>query len=133
MLECITLYMMYNVLDVQLENPEKVLVMYNKTKLRPLGKCKVKIRNPRNNKLFGLEFQVVDHDDRIPILARRASEGMQLIKVQYEDILMIDSERWRTFTESRYLVLQRDNRGCFTGCRCTMSSTSSTYQGKRCS
>lgn len=104
MLECITLYMVYNVLDVQLENPEKVLVMYNKTKLRPLGKCKVKIRNPRNNKLFGLEFQVVDHDDRIPILARSASEGMQLIKVQYEDILMIDSERWRTFTESRYLM-----------------------------
>lgn len=130
MLECIILYMMYNVLDVQLGNPEKVLVMYNETKLLPLGKCKVKIRN---NKLFGLEFQVVDHDDRIPILARRASEGMQLIKVQYEDILMIDSERWRTLTESRYLVLQRDYRGCFTGCRCTMSSTSSMYQGERCS
>lgn len=30
--------------DVQLENTEKVLVMYNKTKLRPLGKCKVKVR-----------------------------------------------------------------------------------------
>lgn len=77
--------------DVQLEKTEKVLVMYNKTKLRPLGKCKVKIRNPRNDKLYRLEFQVVDQKDRIPLLGRRASEGMQLIKVQYENILTIDS------------------------------------------
>lgn len=47
--------------------------MYNKTKLRPLGKCKVKIRKPRNNKLYKLEFQVVDQDDRISLLGRRAS------------------------------------------------------------
>lgn len=65
--------------------------MYNKTKLLPLGKCKVKIRNPRNNKLYRLEFQVVDHEERIPLLGRRTSEEIQLMKVQYENILTIDS------------------------------------------
>lgn len=65
--------------------------MYNKTKLRPLGKCKVKIRNPRNDKLYRLKFQVVDQEDRIPLLGRRAQEGMQLIKVQHENILTMDS------------------------------------------
>lgn len=59
--------------------------MYNKTKLRPLGKCKIKVRN---QKLYRLEFQVVD---RIPLLGRTASEAMRLIKVQYENILAIDS------------------------------------------
>lgn len=73
--------------DIQLEHTEKVLVMYNKTRLRPLGKCKVKVRNPRNNKLYRLEFQVMDQDDRIPLLGREASEAMKLIKVQYENIL----------------------------------------------
>lgn len=65
--------------------------MYNKTRLRPLGKCKVKVRSPRNNKLYRLEFQVVDQNDRIPLLGRKASEAMKLIKVQYENILAIDS------------------------------------------
>ncbi|XP_038138952.1 uncharacterized protein K02A2.6-like [Cyprinodon tularosa] len=65
--------------------------MYNKTKLTPLGTCKVKVRNPRNNKLYRLEFQVVNQNSRIPLLGRKASEAMKLIKVQYENILAIDS------------------------------------------
>ena len=65
--------------------------MYNKTKLTHLGTCKVKIRNPRNRKLYRLEFQVVDQDSRIPLLGIKASEAMKLIKVQYENILAIDS------------------------------------------
>lgn len=87
-----------NVIQMQLLNPsvkldhtEKVLVMYNKSRLRPLGKCKVKLRNPRNYKLYRLEFQVVDQEDSIPLLGRKASEAMKLIKVQYENILAIDS------------------------------------------
>lgn len=65
--------------------------MCNKTKLLPLGKCKVKVRNPRNNKLYRLELQVADQDDRIPRLGRRASEAMRLIKVQDENVLTVDS------------------------------------------
>ncbi|XP_049903425.1 uncharacterized protein LOC126392184 [Epinephelus moara] len=48
----------YNVIPINLVNPDirleptkKVLLMYNKTKLYPLGKCKVKVRNLRNQKL----------------------------------------------------------------------------------
>ncbi|KAL7863151.1 hypothetical protein SRHO_G00121350 [Serrasalmus rhombeus] len=54
-------------------------------------KCKVKVRNPRNQKLYRLEFQVVDQKCGIPLLGRNASEGMKLIRVQYENILAIDS------------------------------------------
>lgn len=45
--------------DTQIEHTDKVLVIYNKSKLLPVGKCKVKVRNPRNQKLYRLEFQVV--------------------------------------------------------------------------
>lgn len=31
--------------NVKMEHTDKVLVMYNKSKLRPLGKCTVKVRN----------------------------------------------------------------------------------------
>ncbi|KAL6455331.1 hypothetical protein MHYP_G00362250 [Metynnis hypsauchen] len=77
--------------DTQLEQTEKVLVMYNKTELHPIGKCKIKVRNPRNQKLYRLEFQVVDQKCGIPLLGRNASEEMKLIRVQYENILAIDS------------------------------------------
>lgn len=36
--------------DVKLEHTDKVLVMYNKSKLCPIGKCRVKMTNPRNQK-----------------------------------------------------------------------------------
>ena len=57
--------------DTKLEHSDKVLIMYNKTKLSPLGSCKVKIRNPRNNKLYRVLFQVVDLVSGIPILGRK--------------------------------------------------------------
>lgn len=66
--------------DTQMEHTKKVLVMYNKTKLHPLGKCKV--RNPRNQKLYRLEFVVVDKECILPLLGRKASKAMKLIKVR---------------------------------------------------
>ena len=77
--------------NTKIEDTKSVLVMYNKSKLKPLGKCKLKLRNPRNQKLYQLEFQVVDEGDTVPLLGKRASEGMQLIKVHYENIMAIDS------------------------------------------
>lgn len=61
--------------------------MSNESKLRPIGKCMVKIRNPRNQKVYHLDFQVVN---AVLLLGRRASEAMKLIKVHYENIMAID-------------------------------------------
>uniref|UniRef100_A0A8C7YWC8 Gypsy retrotransposon integrase-like protein 1 n=1 Tax=Oryzias sinensis TaxID=183150 RepID=A0A8C7YWC8_9TELE len=77
--------------DTRLEDTKTLLVMYNKSKLRPLGKCKLKLRNPRNQKLYQLEFQVVNKDCSVPLLGKRASEAMKLIKVHYENIMALDS------------------------------------------
>lgn len=77
--------------NTKIENTKSVLVMYNKSKLKPLGKCKLKLRNPRNQKLYQLEFQVVDKEGTVPLLGKKASEGMQLIKEHYENIMAIDS------------------------------------------
>ncbi|KAF0036506.1 hypothetical protein F2P81_011818 [Scophthalmus maximus] len=77
--------------DTKLEATKTVLLTYNKSKLKPLGKCKVKLRNPGNKKLYQLEFQVVDKDCTVPLLGKRASGAMKLIKVQYENIMAIDS------------------------------------------
>lgn len=67
--------------DIKLEDTKTVLIMYNQSKVRPLGKCKLKVRNPRNHKLYRLEFQVVDNNCTVPLIGKRASEAMKLIKV----------------------------------------------------
>lgn len=65
--------------------------MYNKTRLHPLGKCRIKVRNYRNQKLYRLEFEVVNESCRLPLLGKKASEDMKIIEVQYDNILTIDS------------------------------------------
>lgn len=77
--------------DVKMEHTDKVLVMYNKSRLCPLGKCKVKMTNPKNMKKYRVEFQVVGEDSKTPLLGRRASEAMKLIQVQYDNIYALDS------------------------------------------
>ena len=63
--------------DTKLKDTKTVLVMYNKSQLIPLGKCKLKLRNLRNQKMY--QFQVVDKDCTVPLLGQRASEVMKLI------------------------------------------------------
>lgn len=48
-----------NIIPIQQLNPgtvmkknEQILVIYNKSNLKPVGKCRIKIRNPRNRKLY---------------------------------------------------------------------------------
>jgi len=70
--------------DTKLEVTKTVLFMYNKSNPRPLGQCKIKLRNPRNQKLYQLMFQV-------PLLGKRAIEAMKLMKVHYENIMALDT------------------------------------------
>ena len=70
--------------DTKLEHTNSVLVMYNKSKLRPMG-------NKKSKKSQTMEFQVVDMDSAVPLLGRKASEAMKLIKVDHENIMTIDS------------------------------------------
>ncbi|KAL6471864.1 hypothetical protein MHYP_G00205140 [Metynnis hypsauchen] len=76
--------------DTQLEKTKQVLVMYNKSTLNPLGKCRIKIRNPRNRKLYRLEFMVVQESSSVPSLGNKAVQAMDLVRIQRENILAID-------------------------------------------
>lgn len=63
----------------------------------------MKLRNPRK-KLYQLEFQVVDKGCTVPLIGKRASEAMKLIKVHYENIMAIDS----------IVATERDTKGQWT-------------------
>ena len=54
--------------------------MYNGTKIRPLGKKRISMRNPKNNRNYNLTFQIVGEENK-PLLGASAIQGMQLITV----------------------------------------------------
>ena len=64
--------------------------MYNKTTLKPLGKCRIIMRNPANGKKYNVLFEVVK-DDLTPLLSRRAAEQMKLITVNYDEFMQVHS------------------------------------------
>uniref|UniRef100_A0A8C5QD11 Gypsy retrotransposon integrase-like protein 1 n=1 Tax=Leptobrachium leishanense TaxID=445787 RepID=A0A8C5QD11_9ANUR len=71
---------------------DKILRMYNKSTLTPVGICKLKIRNPCNQKLYQAEFVVIDSELCHPILGSRAIQAMDLISVQHQNILTVEQD-----------------------------------------
>ena len=59
------------------------LTMYNKTTLKPIGKCRIIMRNPTNGKTYNVLFEVVK-EDLMLLLSRKAAEQIQLITVNYD-------------------------------------------------
>ena len=49
--------------------------MYNNTVIKPIGKIRFSLRNPKNNKKYNLEFQIVKEENS-PVLGAKAIQGM---------------------------------------------------------
>jgi hypothetical protein len=73
-----------------LEVTRKVLKMYKNTIVTPLGQCKLRLQNPSNEKSYDIEFVVVDGCS--PILGSSSIQEMDLMRVQYHNIMGIKAE-----------------------------------------
>uniref|UniRef100_A0A1B8Y8I2 Gypsy retrotransposon integrase-like protein 1 n=1 Tax=Xenopus tropicalis TaxID=8364 RepID=A0A1B8Y8I2_XENTR len=72
--------------EVKLEHTDQVLMMYNKSMLKTYG---LKLHNPCNKKSYRLEFTVVKNRDHMPLLGVKAVQAMDLIKVQFHNIMAL--------------------------------------------
>ena len=70
--------------DVQMQKTNKVLQMWNNSRIVPLGKCRKHVRNPENKKLYSVEFIIVK-EDLAPLLGLQAVQQMKLITVNSEN------------------------------------------------
>ena len=75
----------------KLNATRKVLTMYNKTTVTPLGECTLELHNPKTHKMYQVDFVVVDRDRCMPILGGPTIREMDLIKVQQHNILSVDA------------------------------------------
>lgn len=74
--------------NVQLQACDTVLFMWNSSKINPIGKCRIVITNSKTKKRYSVEFVVVK-EEFVPILGKRASEQMNLITVNYDNICAV--------------------------------------------
>ena len=74
----------------ELEETPVTLVMYNQSKVKPLGKKRFKVVNSKNNKKYSIEFHLVRGESK-SILGLRASEHLQLLTVNSPNILAVES------------------------------------------
>ena len=74
-----------------LAKTEQVLSMYNQTTVKPLGRCQVKMVNPKNRKRYKVDFVVME-SNCMPLLGSRAIQQMGLVTVQHENILTMGED-----------------------------------------
>ena len=64
--------------------------MYNQSEVKPLGKKRFKVVNPKNNKKYSIEFHLVRGECK-SILGLTASEHLQLLTVNSQNIFSVGS------------------------------------------
>ncbi len=66
------------------------LVMYNGSEVKPIGKTRIQVINPKNQKKYSVEFMVVEENCK-SILGAKASQLMNLLLVNKENIFTTES------------------------------------------
>lgn len=92
--------------DVNLTPCDTTLEVWTSSTVKPLGKCRLIIRNCKNRKKYNIEFIVVE-GKYTPLLGKKSSEQMGLITVNYENICVT------TDILSRYDDVFNDEIGTF--------------------
>ncbi|CAG2205039.1 unnamed protein product [Mytilus edulis] len=69
-----------------IEETDNTLTMYNKSQLSAYGICTLRLKNPKTNKRYNVKFIVVG-DEYTPLLGSKAIQQMNLIKIQFHNIL----------------------------------------------
>ena len=67
---------------------DRTLKMYSNSTMPVVGTCRVRIRNPKNNKKYNAEFVVVK-GDHTPLIGSRAFQQGNLVKVQQDNIQQV--------------------------------------------
>ena len=66
----------------ELQKTNHILNMYNNTTIKPIGKCKLMLVNPKNNEKFIAEFVVIKDGTLTPLLGNKAVQAMSLLTME---------------------------------------------------
>ena len=78
-----------------LESSITTLLMYNKSEVKPIGRKKMLVLNPKNNNINTVEFIIVKGQCR-SILGLKTCEELKLLTVNRQNILLVTSQSTNT-------------------------------------
>lgn len=76
-----------NPTGTNLKKSNVTLVMFNRSETKTLGKERLSVRNPRNQKKYNIEFEIVEGKQLHAILGIKAIQAMNLIRVNHKEFL----------------------------------------------
>ena len=99
---------------VRLEHSEMKLALYNQSTIHALGKCKIRLINPKNRKKYRVHFVVIDDVAAVPLLGLRAAQQVNLLKIKYHNISALDNQSLtRNMVTTKYADIFREKAGVF--------------------
>ena len=84
---------------------DRILQMWNKSEVKPLGTTRMTIRNPKNTKKYLVEFLVVN-EDLTPLLGAKVTQCMGLIEVHSENFEQIAAATTHVGTPKAKLLIE---------------------------
>ena len=95
-----------------MEKTSVTLVMYNKSEVKPVGKKRFKVVNPKNKKKYNIDFLIVTGACKC-LLSLRVIEHLQLLTINKQNILAMDCnavERGLPLPAQRCFLRRRETR-----------------------
>ena len=75
--------------------PDTTLLMYNKSEVKPIGRKKIRVRNPKNNNMYTVEFIIVKGQCQ-SIVGLETCEELELLTVNRQIISLVTSQSTNT-------------------------------------
>ncbi|XP_028417983.1 uncharacterized protein K02A2.6-like [Dendronephthya gigantea] len=75
----------------KLQETDKILSMYNKSMVKPIGQCQLSVMNPKTGKSYKVDFVVIEASC-VPLLGSSTVQEMHLIEVKYENIMAVNGK-----------------------------------------
>ncbi len=75
----------------KVESSSTTLITYDNTTIASMGKCRMQVINPKNGKRYSVGFELTP-DHCKPVMGARASQHMQLVTVNFENILAVTTD-----------------------------------------
>ena len=70
----------------QVTQTTQMLKMFNSTTLRPIGKCKIQVCNPKSNQKHKVTFMVVPDETGANLIGSQATQQMGFLDIHFEPL-----------------------------------------------
>ena len=71
-----------------IEPTDKIMKMWNNTRMKPVGKTTENLTNPKNNEVYKVDF-IVFEDNLTPLLGLQTSQEMGLVDIRKENFVQV--------------------------------------------